>query len=669
MSTATLPTQTKTIKVPKELFRAATIEPGSIDAEKKTLRMSISSDREYLRYDYWNDEEYYEILDHGPGGVDDSRLKAGLPILFNHDRNQHLGRATSFTNDGHKITVEVKFSESPFAQEKLRDALAGVLPDTSVGYMIDDDEGECIDAKDGKPVYRFKWAPYEASIVTVPADISVGVGRQRDKKPDGDPKEIEIAPKKDVDEPRKNENNDSQQRESPQKREKAMETTETPTKAEAPKIDVVKERGDAIEQFKGRCKKIDDFVGALKNEKWRAAASEVAAKHKAGEANFDEFRTEALNSFEKAVAITTPGDKNQSLRDVPEKDKQRFSIMAAIRQLANKQPLSGLEKELSDEAAKAAGISPRVDALYVGPAINEYDLRNHPQFSERAFGEYLRSVNATTGTSGGFTVATQMGSMIEYLRNRTVLDRAGITTISGLHGDLAFPVQTGGATAYWVSEEECVTDSAPTFAQKTLTPHRLSASIPFTSQFLAQTSLNAEQFLRNELMTVAGLKLDNAGLEGTGTGGEPLGVKYTPNVGADITFGGAAVWGDMVDFETYIETANADLGSMAFIVSAATKGKWKQILRVTAGAAGDFLIKDNEANGYPVYSTNQVTGDIVFFGVWSQLIHAMWDTQEIIVDPYALKKCGGIEITYNSFHDFLVRQPKAFEVSTDTGAA
>ena len=146
--------------------------------EKNTLRMSISSDEPYLRYDFWNDEEYFEILDHAPGGVDESRLKTGLPILFNHDRDKHLGRAASYQNDGHKISVDAKFSESDFAQEKLKDAMSGVLPDASIGYLLED-EGVCVGAKEGVPIYKFKWKPFEASLVTIPADTTVGVGRNR----------------------------------------------------------------------------------------------------------------------------------------------------------------------------------------------------------------------------------------------------------------------------------------------------------------------------------------------------------------------------------------------------------------------------------------------------------------------------------------------------------
>jgi hypothetical protein len=47
----------------------------------------------------------------------------------------------------------------------------------------------------------------------------------------------------------------------------------------------------------------------------------------------------------------------------------------------------------------------------------------------------------------------------------------------------------------------------------------------------------------------------------------------------------------------------------------------------------------------------------------------MWAGMEMIVDPYALKKSGQVEITFNELCDILVRQPLAFNISTDTAAA
>ena len=135
------------------------------EGDAKKFRMSISSDTPYLRTD-WDGEQYYEKLSHEPGGISDGRLKAGLPILFNHDRNAHLGRAKSFKivddgNGGKRCEVsDIKWSETDFAKEKRADAENGSLPDTSVGYRILDD-GECTEVKDGIPVYSFKWEPHE----------------------------------------------------------------------------------------------------------------------------------------------------------------------------------------------------------------------------------------------------------------------------------------------------------------------------------------------------------------------------------------------------------------------------------------------------------------------------------------------------------------------------
>ncbi len=161
----------RTLKIPATLYRSATIE-----SKKGKLSMSISSDAPCLRDD-WTGERYWEVLDHSPGGFADTRLRTGLPLLFNHNRDQHLGRAKGFQCDGHKITVTAHvWNRSAFAQGKKADMEAGSLVDTSIGYTILD-EGKQIGRKDGHPIYRFKWEPHEHSLVTVPADSSVGVGR------------------------------------------------------------------------------------------------------------------------------------------------------------------------------------------------------------------------------------------------------------------------------------------------------------------------------------------------------------------------------------------------------------------------------------------------------------------------------------------------------------
>jgi HK97 family phage major capsid protein len=165
----------RTIETSKTLYRTATFDRSAVDDVSRTLTLSISSDAPYLRSDIFG-QPYYEVLDHSTAGVVTDRLDAGIPILFGHDRGQHLGRTTAYNNDGHKLTVTAKFSRSDFAEQKWRDVRDEILVDSSVGYEVVDAE-ETDQEIDGVPIYRVKFLPLEASLCTIPADPSVGVGR------------------------------------------------------------------------------------------------------------------------------------------------------------------------------------------------------------------------------------------------------------------------------------------------------------------------------------------------------------------------------------------------------------------------------------------------------------------------------------------------------------
>lgn len=165
----------RTIKTEQPFYRTVQFDRSAVDDTARTVRLSISSDEPYLRRDFFG-EPYYEVLDHSPAGVVTDRLKAGTALLFNHATSQHLGRNISFENDGHKCTVVSKVSRSPFAEEKWQDIKDQILVDASVGYQVLDAE-ELNKEIEGIPVYKIKWEVLEHSLVTIPADFSVGVGR------------------------------------------------------------------------------------------------------------------------------------------------------------------------------------------------------------------------------------------------------------------------------------------------------------------------------------------------------------------------------------------------------------------------------------------------------------------------------------------------------------
>ena len=374
----------------------------------------------------------------------------------------------------------------------------------------------------------------------------------------------------------------------------------------------------------------------------------------------EDFRKYVLSDVLKA----NPVNFNAGLIGMDEKELGRFSVLKAIRDLNTHGELRDLELECHNAAVKALGTNvpdgKRKNAMSFW--IPDDVMRHNS----------LKALNMSTATAGGFTMQPQLGPMIELLRKKMRVAQMGATMLGGLTGDVYLPQQTGGAAAYWVSETGAIPDSQATFAQKKITPHRVGSSVPYTTQFLAQTSLDAESFVRNDAGVAIALAKDLAALLGTGADGQPLGIANTLGINATVTYGGAAVWADVVEHETGIAVDDADFDVMGFILSAQTVGRWKTILKDSVAGSGYLLTgagENMEAGGFRVARTNQIaTANQSFFGVWAQLIMASWAGMEVIVDPYALKKSGQVEVTFNELVDQLVRQPLAFNVSTDSAA-
>src|SRR3972149_2365821 len=159
-------------------------------------------------------------------------------------------------------------------------------------------------------------------------------------------------------------------------------------------------------------------------------------------------------------------------------------------------------------------------------------------------------------------------------------------------------------------------------------------------------------------MRVLAIEKDRAAINGLGNAGEPLGILNTAGILA-ATFGAAATWAKVVDFETQITNANADEGLMAYLTTPATRGKWKGIVRSTYNTK--FLWDDDgRVNGYRAEITKQVPSDKVIFGNWNDVIFAEWAGIDVVVDPYSLKKQGQVEVTITLWCDMGVRRAVSF---------
>ena len=124
------------------------------------------------------------------GAVDLTRLNEIGVLLYNHNRDEVIGRIERAWIEGGRGKAEVTFDSDEDSERIFKKVQSGTLKGVSVGYIVDSWE-EVMPNKqsaDGKytgpcSIAR-KWAPYEVSIVSIPADQTVGVGRSTESSAD-----------------------------------------------------------------------------------------------------------------------------------------------------------------------------------------------------------------------------------------------------------------------------------------------------------------------------------------------------------------------------------------------------------------------------------------------------------------------------------------------------
>lgn len=163
----------------KTFFRELSFERSQIDEANRSVELSFSSETPYKRW-FGN-----EILSHEPGSMDLTRLEEIGVLLFNHKSDMPIGRVESVWLDENdkKGKAKVKFDEDVESEKIYQKVLSGTLKGVSVGYRVgvwEEVEQGSVSTNGrftGPCSIAARWEPYEISIVSVPADSSVGVGR------------------------------------------------------------------------------------------------------------------------------------------------------------------------------------------------------------------------------------------------------------------------------------------------------------------------------------------------------------------------------------------------------------------------------------------------------------------------------------------------------------
>lgn len=612
------------------IFRAA--EVGTIDVEKRTVGLAFSSetpvDRGYL----------IEILDHSNGSVDMDWVASGrAPLLADHDPTMQIGVIESAQIGKDRIARAVaRFGKSAQADAYFQDVVDGIRTNISVGYDIQHVVLE--EETDVAATYRaMKWKPLEISLVSIPADKTVGIGRSGNGGGD-DP-------------------TPSQPNQPTEKRTMTNEpntpTPDAPRTAPAITVDADKIRADARQQEADRVREI--YALGSKHG-FQTKADEFIGNGKTA----NEFRTFVLENMGAAKPVETAA--NDATIGLTEKEARNFSVLRAMRAQVftdNKRAWedAAFEREVADAVQDKFKHRKFRGNIQIPVEVLTSGQRNFQK----------RDLNVGNAAQGGYLVADELqpASFIELLRNRLLVRQLGARVLTGLEGNMSIPKQTGGATAYWLNEGDDATESQQAVGQVAMTPKTVGAYTEFTRRMLLQSSLDVENFVRDDLAKTLATEIDRAALNGSGSGGEPLGILNTTGIGSVTITTQTFTFGKMVDLESAVATDNADLGSLAYLANAADRGRMKQTEK--ASSTGQFIWGNmagqpgvGEVNGYPAYATNQLADDAVIFGNWEDLLIGEWGVLDILVNPYAKDTNGGVRVTSFQDVDVVVRHAESF---------
>jgi len=578
------------------MTRAMAMEMAPVDEDKRTVRMAISSEEPVMR------SFGMEVLEHSDEAIDLSFLKSGrAPLLLDHDPEKQVGiiESVSLDDSARRLRATVRFGKGALAREAFDDVTDGIKANVSIGYSV-----QKMERKDKDTYVVKKFRIHEASLVSIPADVTVGVGRSSEP---------------------------SQQ---------PVIVTDNAKEQIMSEVDVQAVEAQARQAAQKNAAQIVE-LGSRHNK------SEMAQRAISEGVSIEEFRGQLLEEIGSIAAV-----EDQEI-GLSRKEVGKFSMLRAIHALANPtdrraQEAAAFEFEASRAAAQQYGVTAQ------GIMLPAEVLRN-----------WKRDMSA--GSDGDLVAEDFKGEeFIDALRNASSVMQAGARMLGGLSGDVKIPKKTAASTAAFVaSEGTAAAESEMTIGNVSMSPKTLGAFTDVTRQLLIQSSLDVEALIRDDLAQSIATAIDKAGLEGSGSSGNPEGILNTTGVNQVTNFAAAnPTFAEVVTLETAVAEDNALMGNLSYILPASMYGALKTTEKATNTA--QFVVEPGGTiNGYQGIVSNQATAGNLYFGNFSDLLIGMFGGLDIVVDPYSNSTSGTVRVVALQSVDVAVRHAVSFAFGND----
>lgn len=638
------------------------------------FEIAFSSEQPYQRQ-FWDEQNQEmvvldEILVHTPEAVDLSRLNNNAPLLFNHNFDNHIGVVCNARIDADNVgRALVKFSKHGTLANDIRNkVIEGTMEKISVGYDIKEYH---IDYAKGQLIVT-KWAPYELSFVTVPADDTVGLNRslntitvnleaKRDMtkeqieeiKEEQEPAQVEETPveenkeseveetqERQVEENEENENlEDGKDAEHPESVDDdsstVRETEEVKEEREAAPIEgeKIEEVAERSEEDELEIREIARELNINDEELERA----LAVKDMTPEA----FRTKALNNITNAQRIN-----EQQIKD--SKMEKTFDLNNVIRSLVDGEALGAHEAEFSAMAATATmqrGRAARGGSVFVPAAA----------MRAAAAGNTKADLTAITDEK----LMTE--SYIEMLMPESVLGRLGVTVYSGLTAPTAIPKMTKSSVDAFgfVDENGAAPEGKAEFANVKLSPKTFAGGNPISRQSI-KTVPGIATLITDHINQAVRIKLEQLILSDKANDRGPAGLVKQLVDASRVEKKAAFTYKDFLKEIAKLTDAGVPAQSIKFAMSGATAAELESTLKDN-GVSG-YIIENGKLAGYEVVTSGVIPADHIVLGDFSGITIGEWGGLELDMDDTTYRAQSAIVPRIWVDLDYVVTQPEALKV-------
>ncbi|EEX7133858.1 major capsid protein [Escherichia coli] len=639
------------------------------------FEIAFSSTQPYQRQ-FWDEQNQEmvvldEILVHTPEAVDLSRLNNNAPLLFNHNFDNHIGVVCNARIDADNVgRALVKFSKHGTLANDIRNkVIEGTMEKISVGYDIKEYH---IDYAKGQLIVT-KWAPFEISFVTVPADDSVGLNRSLNTIT------VNLEAKRDMTKEQieeiKEEQESAQVEETPVEENKESEVEETQERqVEENKEDENLEDGkdaehpESVDDDSSTVREAEEIkteereAAPVEEEKIevaeRSEEDELEIREIARELNINEddeefkraltnkeitpeaFRTKALNNLVNAQR------NNEQIKD--SKMEKTFDLNNVIRSLVDGAALGANEAEFSAMAATATmqrGRAARGGSVFVPAAA----------MRAAAAGNTKADLTAITDEK----LLTE--SYIEMLMPESVLGRLGVTVYSGLTAPTAIPKMTKSSVDAFgfVDENGAAPEGKAEFANVKLSPKTFAGGNPISRQSI-KTVPGIATLITDHINQAVRIKLEQLILSDKDNARGPAGLVKQLVDASRVEKKAAFSYKDFLKEIAKLTDAGVPAQAIKFAMSGATAAELESTLKDN-GVSG-YIIENGKLAGYEVVTSGVIPADHIVLGDFSGITIGEWGGLELDMDDTTYRAQSAIVPRIWVDLDYVVTQPEALKV-------